>query len=482
MELRDVGGLHLEARLKATAGAVVALLAASVAAAAPVQDPWVAKGRDMLARAITIPTVAGREKVPELAAYLAGEFREAGWAESDIHIQPYLSGKDNKTAALILRWPAAGAPKAKPILLMGHMDVVEAKREDWSMDPFTFVEKDGYYYGRGAYDVKGPTVAMLTALLKLKAAGFRPTRDIIVLLTGDEETEERGAKLAASEWRTWTDADFGLNADAGGGAFAADGRSLGFSIQTAEKTFADYTLTVRNKGGHSSRPRPDNAIYQLAHALERVEAYRFEPMLNETTRAYFQMRQADEKGALGDAMRAWLNDPRDGKAADVIEASDLEVGSTRTRCVATLLSGGHADNALPQLATANINCRIMPGVSPDAVLKELQAAVADPGVVVTRADDNVSTPASPLRPDVVGAFAGAVHARFPKARIIPGMSAGATDGAKFRAVGIPVYGVDGAWIVSPDDERAHGRDERLPVKAFADDIDHWRMMLARLAG
>jgi acetylornithine deacetylase/succinyl-diaminopimelate desuccinylase-like protein len=452
----------------------------SPAAAQPV-DPWVARGRAMFEHAINIPTVAGREKVPELATYLAGEFRQAGWAEADLHIVPYEGEGRNKTAALMMRWPAAGKAKGKPILLMGHMDVVEAKREDWSMDPFTFVEKDGYYYGRGTGDVKGPTVAMLTALLKLHSSGFMPSRDLIVFLSGDEETAEIGAKLGATEWRKWTDAEYGLNADAGGGAFTADGRPLGFGLQTAEKTFADYTLTVRNKGGHSSRPRPDNAIYQLAHALDRIEAYRFQPALNETTRAYYQVRQQDEKGPLGDAMRAWLKDPKDGKAADVIEADPLEVGSTRTRCVATLLSGGHADNALPQLATANINCRILPGVSPDAIKTELDAAVKDSGVVITRADDNVSTLASPLRPDVVTAFTDAVHALHPDSKIVPQMSAGATDGAKFRAVGIPIYGVDGAWGISPEDERAHGRDERLKVQAFADDIEHWSRMLTRLA-
>lgn len=459
------------------------LLSAALVSPAVAQpaDPWIARGRAMFEHAINIPTVAGRDKVPELATYLAGELRKAGWAEADLHIIPYTSGPDNKTAALIARWPAAGKPKGKPILLLGHIDVVEAKREDWSMDPFTFAEKDGYYYGRGTSDIKGPTVAMLTALLKLKASGFKPTRDIVVLLTGDEESLEEGARLAATEWRKWTDAEYGLNADAGGGAFTADGRPLGFGLQTAEKTFADYTLTVRNKGGHSSRPRPDNAIYQLAHALDRIEAYRFQPALNETTRAYYQVRQQDEKGPLGDAMRAWLKDPKDGKAADVIEADPLEVGSTRTRCVATLLSGGHADNALPQLATANINCRILPGVSPDAIKTELEAAVKDTGVVITRADDNVSTLASPLRPDVVGAFTDAVHALHPSSKIVPQMSAGATDGAKFRAVGIPIYGVDGAWGISPEDERAHGRDERLKVQAFADDIEHWSRMLTRLA-
>lgn len=462
--------------------AALAALALSTSAMAAAPDPWTAKARDMLAHAIAIPTVAGRGKVPELAAYFAEQFRKGGWAEADIHVLPYKAPRDPNTAALIVRWPADGKPKAKPMLLMGHMDVVEAKREDWSVDPFTMIEKDGYLYGRGTTDMKNGDVSIVTALLKLKAAGFKPKRDIVVLFTGDEETEEAGSKLAATEWRKWTEADFGLNADAGGGAFTKEGRPLGYTIQTAEKTFADYDLIVRNKGGHSSRPRPDNAIYQLAHALTKLEHYRFEPQLNETTRAYFDGRQKDEKGALGDAMRAWLKDPKDGKAADAIENDPLEVGMTRTRCVATLLSGGHADNALPQLATANVNCRIMPGVSPDLIRDELVKVVADAEVEVKRRDDNVATPVSPLRPDVVSAYTEAVHRAHPGVAIIPGMSAGATDGANFRAVGIPVYGVDGTWIVSPEDERAHGRDERLPVAALGQNVDHWAYMIGKLAG
>ena len=201
-----------------------------------------------------------------------------------------------------------------------------------------------------------------------------------------------------------------------------------------------------------------------------------------TTRAYFTERQKGEKGPLGDAMRAWLKDPNDAKAADFIEADTQEVGLTRTRCVATRLFGGHADNALPQLATASVNCRILPGTSPDAVRAELQKLVANPGVEVTRLDDAVSSLASPLRPDVTAAYTAAVHMRFPGAPIIPEMSTGASDARPLRVAGIPVYGVDGSWIVSPEDERAHGRDERLPVKAVDDDVNHWTAMIAKLAG
>jgi len=465
----------------ALAAAALGLFATS-ALAAPPADRWHAKAREIFQASIEIPTVEGRNKVPELARYLADHYLAAGWAESDIHIMPYEGNPGDRTAALIVRWPAAGTPKQKPILLMSHMDVVEALPADWSMDPFKFIEKDGYFYGRGTSDIKQGITAVTTALLRLKAEGFKPRRDLVVFFTGDEETGGNGARLGATEWRKWTDAEFALNSDGGGGGFLADGRPLGFSIQTAEKTYSMYTYTVRNKGGHSSKPRPDNAIYKLAEAIRRLEAYRFEPVLNETTRAYFGVREKGEKGPLGDAMRAWLKDSGDGKAADVIEADLGEVGLTRTRCVATRLEGGHADNALPQLARATVNCRIMPGVEPEAIRAELERIAADPEVEVKRTDNQEMSLASPLRPDVVAAYTAAVHKRFPAAPIMPEMSAGASDARPFRVAGIPVYGVEGSWGIIPDDMRAHGRDERLPVKALYDSVDHWHHMLTTLAG
>ena len=460
--------------------ALLGTLIAGVAAA-PADDPWHAKARAMLEHAVNVPTVLGRDRVPELANWLADQYRAAGIPDTDIKIMPY-----DKTAALIVRWRAPGKPKAKPIMVMGHMDVVEAKREDWSAtDPFVFTEKDGYYYGRGTIDMKNGVTSTTIAVLKLKATGFKPKRDIIIFYTGDEETNGKGADLGATEWHELLDAEYALNADAGvsgtGGYFAVDGKPLGFALQTAEKTYADYTLTTRNRGGHSSKPRADNAIYQLANALHRIEVYRFEPVLNETTRAYFAVREKSEAGPLGDAMRAWLK-TGDGKAADVVEADEGEVGLTRTRCVATRLFGGHADNALPQLATARINCRIMPGVSPDSIKVELEQIVADPGVIVTRNDNYVASLASPLRGDIVAAFTETVHALHPTSPILPSMMTGATDGKPFRVAGIPVYGTTGAWTIAPVDLRAHGRDERLPVKALDDDVDHWVLLLTKLAG
>ncbi|HET7575561.1 MAG TPA: M20/M25/M40 family metallo-hydrolase [Sphingomicrobium sp.] len=443
---------------------------------------WETTAREIYKTAVETPTVAGRDEVPTLANYLADKFKAAGWAASDVHVLPYVSAGTNKTAALIARWPAEGTAKKKPILILAHMDVVEALKSDWTTDPFKLVEKDGYFYGRGSGDDKGGLVPTMVALLKLRAEGFKPDRDIVVLYTGDEETDGKGAALGATDWRKWTDAEFALNADAGGGSFKRDGTPMGFGLQTSEKTYQDYFFRVRNPGGHSSRPRPDNAIYQLADALKKLEAHRFTPMLNETTREYFAARAKQEgDSALGKEMRAWLANPDDGAAADAIEANPLEVGLTRTRCVATMLKGGHAQNALPQLAQANVNCRIMPGVEPKTVEAELKQVVG-PGVEVEAAPDaGRPTPVSPLRPDVVKAYTDAVHARFPDQVIIPSMSAGATDGLEFRARGIPVYGVDGQWGVSPDDERAHGKDERVPVQSMWDNVYHWESMLRELA-
>ena len=434
----------------------------------------------MFEHIIDIPTVIGRHRVPEEAQYVADQFKAAGFPAADIHVIPYHTGSattgDDDTAALIVRWRAAGTPKAKPIMLMGHMDVVEAKAEDWAgTDPFKMVEKDGYYYGRATIDMKDGITAITQAMINLKAAGFKPKRDIVVLFTGDEETNGIGAQKGATEWLDLLGhPEFGLNADGGGGGFNVDGSPAGFQMQTAEKTFAGYTFTVRNRGGHSSKPRKDNAIYSLAHALDKLEAYRFTPKL--TAKAKM------DKSPLGDAMRRWLANPNDGEAADFIEASESEVGLTRTRCVPTRLFGGHADNALPQLATAMVNCRIFPGEDPNAVKAELEKLVNDPTVVVTRNDKYVASISSPLRPDVTAAYTKAVQALHPGMPVFPEMSTGASDARPFRVAGIPVYGTNGAWVQVPTDFRAHGKDERIPVQSLYDNVVHWQLMLSDLAG
>ncbi len=456
-----------------------------LAATALIATPAVAAPdttRAMFEKVVNIPTVLGRGKVPEMAQYLADQYKAAGFPEADIKVVAYDTTGD-KTAALIVRWRAAGKPTLRPIMLMGHMDVVEAKREDSTTDPFVLTEKDGYYYGRGTIDMKDGIVGITQALIKLRASGFKPKRDIVVFFTGDEETNGFGADKGATEWReALGNPEFGLNADGGGGGFTMSDKPIGFFMQTAEKTFAGYTFTVRNRGGHSSKPRKDNAIYQLAQALGRLEAYRFEPMQSETTRAYFDARQKLEPGPLGNAMRAWLKNPKDGAAADIIEADEKEVGLTRTRCVPTRLFAGHADNALPQLATAMVNCRIFPGIDPNAVKVELEKIANDSNIVVTRNDPYVASLASPLRADVTAALTKAVTTIHPGMPVAPEMSTGASDARPFRVAGIPVYGTNGAWVRVPDDMRAHGKDERLPVKALDDNVKHWEIMLTALTG
>ena len=465
-----------------------AALAASPALAGPVSPARHDATRAMFQRLIETPTVIGRHKVPEMAAYLAEQFRAAGFPAADVSVVPYHTAAQDgtiadDTAALIVRWRAPGRPAARPLMLMGHMDVVEARREDSTTDPFVLTERDGYYYGRGSTDMKSGLVGVAQALIDLRASGWTPKRDVVVFFSGDEETNGIGARMAATEWLARLgNPELGLNADGGGIGFTEQDRPLGATLQTAEKTYADYLLTVTNRGGHSSKPRADNAIYQLAHALERIEANRFPPQLNETSRAFFTATARMEPGATGDAMRRWLANPADGTAADAVEADEKYVGLTRTRCVATRLFGGHANNALPQLATATVNCRIFPGIEPNAIRDELQHIVGDPAVKVTRLDDNPASLASPLRPDVTAAYTHAVTALHPGMAVFPEMSTGASDARPFRVAGIPVYGVGGIWGRVPTDLRAHGKDERLPIAALDDNVAHWKMMVQALAG
>src|SRR5689334_19440993 len=396
------------------------LLAFTATAAVAATDPrtiptqlppaWQAKTREVFKQAIEIPSVNNRGEAPRVAKLLADQFRAAGIPAADIHFMPYEALPGDQTEALIVRWRSPRATK-KPMLILGHMDVVEAKRADWKYDPFVFREQDGYFLGRGTSDMKNGDVATTMAAVKLMSQGFKPDRDIIFFYSGDEETRGVGATLGSTKWRNLTDAEFGLNADGGGASYDRNFRPLGFGVSMAEKTFQTYFFTTHNPGGHSSRPRPDNAIYDLADALEKLRTHRFQPMQNEITRGYFEERSRQEGNSLlGQQIRAWLANPNDGAAADAIEANPLEVGLTRTRCVATMLKGGHADNALPQSATATVNCRIFPGVQPKDVQAQLQNLVG-PNVEV-KPDPNfigVPTPASPLRPDVLKAVTSAIQ-------------------------------------------------------------------------
>ena len=452
------------------------ILLSAAATAQPAVDAGKRQAeRALFEKIVEIPTVEGRTaEFRKLTALLKSEFAKAG-------ITNVVIKDHDNTQTLIARWPAAKPSGKKPILLMAHMDVVEAKASDWKNPPFEFREKDGYYLGRGTSDNKADLTGVILALQNLKRAGFEPTRDIIILFTGDEETAQHGARRAVTEWRDLIDAEYALNADAGGGSLYKDGRVDSFAIQIAEKTYADYKLIATNRGGHSSAPRPDNAIYALAGALKAIEAYRFQPMVNEATRAQFEQLADRDKGRLGSLVTDWLADPSHRERADMVEA--MLPGYTRTRCVATMVNAGHAPNALPQRAEANVNCRIFPGVKIEQVRQQLQA-LSGPDVTVTVVEGATTpeTDATPLRADIVDAYKAALATRFPAAPIVPMMSAGATDGSFLRNAGIPVYGIGGIWGIIGEPQGSHGLDERVLIEGFHGQVPIWEELLRRVAG
>ena len=455
------------------------ILAAGAAAAEPGRGPIDAKSREIFAKVISIPTSLGNRKVPELAAYLAEEFRKGGFPAEDVTVVPFKLPAD-ETASLVVRYRGDGSG-GKPILLLAHMDVVTAKRSDWERDPYTFVEEDGFFFGRGTKDNKAG-VAQLTALfLRLKAEKYVPKRDLIIYFSGDEETSQATTVQIAKNHRHLIDAEYALNSDSGGGTLDDNtGKPTLFAIQTAEKTYADYTLTTRNPGGHSSAPRADNAIYELATALVKLRAYSFPVMWNDTTVASFRAGGKTTPGELGEAMAKFAANPRDEAAAQVLAADSGIVGQTRTTCVATMLEGGHAENALPQSASANVNCRIFPGVKPEDVLNTLRGVVGE-GVVVTTRTDPMSSDPSPLRKDVIDAVTRVVHKFYPGVPVVPYQGSGATDGLVFRSIGIPTYAVDPTFMRKKE-SFAHGLNERIPVKSFYEGNEIWYQLVKDLAG
>jgi acetylornithine deacetylase/succinyl-diaminopimelate desuccinylase-like protein len=458
-------------------GALVAALGASTANAqvAPATlTPAEVKARAIFERVIGFKTSVGFGQVPPMAAYLAGEFRTAGFPEADIHIFPL-----GETASMVVRYRGDGSG-GKPILLMAHMDVVTAKREEWQRDPFALVEEKGFFFGRGTFDVKGGLACEVATFLRLKTEGFVPTRDLILMFSGDEETTQDTTADLIKNHRDQIDADFALNADAGNATLdETSGLPLFFSLGTAEKSYASYDLTVSNPGGHSSQPRADNAIYELADTLKKVQAYRFPIMWNDTTLGYFKGIGKLTPGPLGQTMQQFGANPHDQKAAALLAETPTYVGMTRTTCVPTLLRGGHAENALPETATVTINCRIFPGVDPVAVKAKLQEIVG-PKVPVTTVGTPFWSNASPLRADVLAAVDQALHARYPGVPIVPMQEPGLSDAVFTRGIGIATYGVS-AGFIKDSDNFMHGLNERVPVKSFYDYLDFWYRLVKDLA-
>jgi len=450
-------------------------LAGAAAAQAPSEADR-AQAREIYARIVSYDTSVEGQRTPEMARYLADLFIAGGFAAGNVQVFPY-----EHTAALVVRYRGDGTG-GRPILLLAHMDVVTAHRADWERDPFTLVEENGYFFGRGSLDNKAGVALLTATFLQMRAQNFMPTRDLIIVFTGDEETSGATARMLLADHRALVDGEFALNSDAGQGVLAEDtGAPIGYGLQTAEKSYASFTLTARNPGGHSSLPRADNAIYDLADALERVRAYAFPVMWNDTTIQSMRAGGPHVGGALGAAMTRFADNPRDRRAIATLSASPHHNGQIRTTCVPTLLSAGHADNALPQRAVATINCRIFPGVAIAEVQAQLQRLAGDGIEVATLDPQYWSSDASPLRPDVLDAVTRAVHASYPGVPVAPGMANGATDGVFFRGAGIPTYGV-AEFFIKDSDDLAHGLNERLPVASFYNGLTHWRVLLTTLAG
>jgi acetylornithine deacetylase/succinyl-diaminopimelate desuccinylase-like protein len=457
--------------------AIAALLLSTVLPAAlkPQASDRKALEREILKELIEINTSDSAGHTDLAAQAMARRLVDAGLPANDVRVMGY----SPRYQSVVARYRGRSSG-AKPILLMAHLDVVDARREDWSFDPYKFLEQDGYYYGRGSSDNKAGVATLVANFIRLKKEGFVPERDLIMVLTADEETSSESIRWLVTENRPLIDAEYALNTDAGGGDIL-NGKPISFSVQAAEKVYLSFQLEVRNKGGHSSVPVPDNAIYHLSEGLSRLARFTFPVRLNETTRAFFTRSAATQPAAVARDMRAVAQSSNPAAAARLSAMTPYYNSVMRTTCVATRLFAGHADNALPQLARATVNCRMLPDDPPDSVEKVLTRVLADTAIRITRIRPPTLSPASPLRAEVMRPIETLVARMWPGAAVVPEMSTGATDGLYARNVGIPVYGVS-AVFDKIGDIRAHGRDERVPVQSFHDAVEFWYQLLKTLAG
>lgn len=435
---------------------------------------------DIFKQLIEINTTDSVGSVTAASEAMAKRFRDAGFAESDIKIL----GPNDRKKNVVVRLHGSG--KHKPVLLIGHLDVVEARREDWTTDPFQCVEKEGYYYGRGTTDMKDGDAIMSATLIRMKKEGYVPSRDIILALTADEEGgTSNGVNWLIKNHRDLVDAEFVLNHD-GGGVLADHGKPLMMEVDATEKLYGDFVLTAINPGGHSSLPRPENAIYELANALTRIEHYQFPFELNNITRAFYERQAKMAGGARAADFAAILKASPDMEAVARLSKDPMDNSTLHTTCVATRLSGGHANNALPQMAQANVNCRIEPGHSLEEIRLALEKVVDDSkikvqfrentGVLMDRGSDRHSYLPPPPRKDVFDPLEKVVASMWPGVPVLPSMSTGASDGVYTNAAGMPTYGVSGEQY-DRDDVRAHGKDERVAVESFARGVHFYYVFL-----
>ena len=434
--------------------------------------------RDIFKQLVEINTTDSVGSTTIAAQAMAKRLLDAGFPASDVQVL----GPNDRKGNMVARIHGTGAKK--PILFICHLDVVEARRADWSMDPFQLIEKDGYFYGRGTGDIKDGDAFLVTTFIRLKQENYKPDRDLILALTADEEGgASNGVAWLIKNHRELIEAEYVINPDAGDFELE-NGKRLLVGIQASEKLYQDFELTVTNPGGHSSLPTSENAIYQLAEGLTRLEKYQFPFELNEVTREYFA-READIVGGqTGADMKGILKTPPDPAALARLSAIPYYNARVRTTCVATRLDGGHANNALPGMARANVNCRILPGHSPDEIEATLVKVLDDPRIVVAHAaglaSSGIPNPPSPLRPDLMAALKKVANEMWPGVPIVPVMDAGASDGAISRAAGLPTYGLPGLFM-DVDDDRSHGRDERIRVASFYDGVDFYYRLVKALS-
>lgn len=452
------------------------LLLVSAAFAQPALTPTQQLARDIFQELIEINTTdTPLGNVSKAAEAMAARLRAAGFAEQDIQVLGPTDTKRNLVARIHGRGPG------KPILFLAHLDVVEALPQDWSVDPFKFIEKDGFFYGRGTTDIKEGDAMLVTNFIRLKQEGWTPARDLILALTADEEGgDHNGVQWLIANHRALIDAEYCINTD--GGDFAIKGgKRLLLGMQTSEKNYVDFRLEVKNNGGHSSRPVKDNAIYQLAEGLARLGRYDFPVQLNETTRGFFERSAPLQDAKAAADFRAIAANPGNKEAAARLSQSPYLNAMLRTTCVATRLDGGHANNALPQTARANVNCRMLPDDSLKNVQSTLTRVLADDRISVTIVGEVIPAPASAIHPVVlrkVEEMSAKLYGGLP---VVPVMDTGASDGKYLRIAGIPTFGVPGVFA-DIDDARAHGKDERLGVKDFYDGVEFFYLFIKSLAG
>lgn len=415
--------------------------------------------RDLLKELVEIDTTDSKGDNTRAAQAMAARLIAAGFPEADVQVLEPAPRKGN----LVARYRGRDSGR-KPLLLLAHIDVVEANPEDWTLDPFTFTEQDGYYYGRGTMDDKDEAAIHIATLIRLKEEGFQPDRDIIVALTADEEGgPNNGVQWLLEQHPDLIDAEYALNE--GGGGAMKDGVRISNGVQASEKVYQSFRLVATNPGGHSSLPVRDNAIYRLADALGRIRDYDFPVVLNEVTTAFFERSAALQTGELATSMLGVLQNPPDPAAIALLSRTPFYNSRLRTTCVATMLEGGHAENALPQRAQATVNCRVLPGESIDSVQKTLETVIGDDQVVISRINNANPSPPSPLTAEVLGPIEEITEAMWPGVPVLPMMSTGATDGLYLRNAGIPVYGVSGLFH-EIEDNRAHGQNERVRSDVF----------------